>query len=169
MADFVSELMDHPEFYDEAVKMMGDPEEGRKVTDKFARTMFDHHSKFKKDAGLEECFRRRGKLLSEKVSDPAFDGDIDLQDAHPDEQGGLPDSGNVPDQEHLDEPGMNSNQDDMGQMDAEGEQPDDTIGDGLGDSSGSKGKMPAHGNMLKSVKDQFGDGEVKKHCFGPDC
>lgn len=160
LADFVAELMDHPEFYDEAVKMMGDKDEGRKITDKFARTMADHHSSFRKDAGLSESRRTfRQRVLSEKVGPSLVDGDEDAEYA------GIPTShsgGNPmmnPDGVAA-EPGSDPSIGDTGQMDANGQEigadmdtgDQQGIGDMGGDVQGSSGRPSAGRNMVQSIK-----------------
>lgn len=176
----VNELMDHPEFYDEAVKKMGDREEGRKITDKFARTMFDHHSKFRKDAGFNESFKRRMKLFNEKVSSSLVDGSMDPDDAGipmPDDQDPNSHSGGNPIGRHDGEeetPGLDSSKDDQGPMDANGD-PADGSGEGMGDmmdggdQEGPGGLTPAHGNMLSSLHGQFGQDAINKYCKDGNC
>jgi len=174
LESLVQELMDHPEFYQEAVKMMGDKDEGRKITDKFARTMQDHHNTFRKDAGLTESRRSfRQRFLTEKVGPSLVDGSLDPEDA------GIP----TPDDSSMGnpmmdpgamqgQPGLDSSKGDVGQMDADGESigPDaDTQDPGMGDMSGDtggsgSGMVPGAGapmNMVQSIKgafpDQFGN------------
>lgn len=168
----VQELMDHPEFYDEAVKMMGDRDGGRKVTDKFARTMFDHHSKFRKDAGFNEAYQRRRRLLTEKVSGSLVDGgDDDGEDAGIPQPDDSPNGGNPLGRHDGEEetPGMDPSADDQGPMDANGQPADGA--DGLGDDmgGGNAGLTPAHGNMLGSLHGQFGNDAISQYCKDGNC
>lgn len=169
----VHELMDHPEFYDEAVKKMGDREDGRKITDKFARTMFDQHNKFRKDAGFNESYQRRLKMLTEKVSGSLVNSDMDPDDAGipmSDDQDPNSHSGGNPIGRHDGEeetPGMNPSQDDQGPMDAEGN-PADGSDAGMGDMIDG-GLTPAHGNMLGSLHGQFGNDAINKYCKDGNC
>ncbi len=54
LSEMVQELMDHPEFYSEAVKCMDHEEEGPNRAGKFARALHDHGADFKKKAGINE-------------------------------------------------------------------------------------------------------------------
>jgi hypothetical protein len=173
LENLVSELMDHPEFYDEAVKMMGDRDNGKKVTDKFARTMYDHYSKFRKDAGLGESRRRRGRLFMEKVADSLVDGNMPPEEAGipmPDGQDGGGGNPMMNPGGMAEEPGVDPSQDDMGQQVG----PDMNMEDpGMGDMGGQGGLTPAHGNMLQSMQGAFGnDGfnqAVQQFCQNGDC
>jgi len=177
LENLVAELMDHPEFYNEAVKMMGDKDEGRKITDKFARTMQDHHSTFRKEAGLGESRRSfRGRLLMEKVGPSLVDGEM------PPEEAGIPtpdegQSGGNPmmDPAAANQAGMDPSQGDMGQMDANGGQvgPDMNMQDpGMGDmTGGGMGGVPGAGapfNMVQSIKGAFPD-QFGSFCADGSC
>lgn len=171
----VNELMDHPEFYDEAVKKMGDRDDGRKVTDKFARTMHDHHSSFRKDAGFNESYRRRLALLTEKVSGSLVDGSMDAEDAGipmPDDQGGGGNPMLDPDQPG-EMPGTDPSAGDPGPIDANGGPAggEEGFGDeGMEDEQGgASGLTPAHGNMLQSLHGQFGQDAINQYCKDGNC
>jgi len=143
---------------------MGDKDEGRKITDKFARTMQDHHSNFRKEAGLSESRQTfRERLLAEKVGPSLVHG------AEKGDYAGIPQPddatklGNpmMNPQGVAAEPGSNSTVGDPGQMDANGEEVSadvDQNNQGMGDMSGSG--VPGAGapmNMVRSIKGAFPD------------
>jgi hypothetical protein len=175
MEGLVGELMDHPEFYDETVKKMGDQEEGRKITDKLARTMQDHHTKFRKDAGFNEAYQRHLKLLNEKVSGSLVDGDLDPEEAgiptHDDEDH----KSENPVKKHdgdEDDKGMDPSEDDGRDGAIDGNEADGSNEDELGDSKDdgdNDGITPAHGHMLKSLHGHFGRDTINKYCKDGDC
>lgn len=169
LESLVTELMDHPEFYDEAVKMMGDKDEGRRVTDKFARTMSDQHNNFKKEAGLSEARQRFRSLLTEKVAPSLIDQSMSPEDA------GIPtpDDGSegkpMMEPEEMDRAGMNPSAGDVGQMDADGEEVGSDIdaeNPGMGDA-GIPGAFAPH-NMVRSIKGAFPD-HFPKFCADGSC
>lgn len=54
LSDMVAELMDHPEFYEEAVDLIAEEKDGDKIANKFVRSMKDHYMGFMDKMGLSE-------------------------------------------------------------------------------------------------------------------